>query len=100
MSTSSEPVFGVVGAGYIGGIHLRALKALGLRVAAIADPVPAAREKAAELVPGARLYADWKELLADPEITAVNVCTINSLHFEILAAAVASGPWVSIATRS
>ena len=91
MSTSSEPVFGVVGAGFIGNIHLAALKAVGLRVAAIADPVPAALEKARTQAPGARLYSDWKELLTDPEITAVNVCTLNALHYEVLAAAVASG---------
>jgi predicted dehydrogenase len=91
MSKSSGQIFGVVGAGFIGGIHLAALKAVGLQVGAIADPVPAALEKAAKLAPEARLYSDWKELLADPKITAVNVCTINALHFEILSAAVASG---------
>ncbi len=81
----------MVGAGFIGGLHLAALKALGLSVGAIADPAPAALEKAAELAPGARHYSDWKQLLADPEITAVNICTINALHFEILSAAIASG---------
>jgi predicted dehydrogenase len=91
MSESSKPVFGVIGAGFIGGIHLAALKAAGLRVGAVADPSPAALEKASGLAPGARLYSDWRELLADPEITAVNICTINALHFEILAAAVAAG---------
>jgi predicted dehydrogenase len=91
MSTLKEPVFGVIGAGSIGSIHLAALQAAGLRVAAIADPFPAALEKAASLAPGARHYSDWKQLLADPEVTAVNVCTINSLHFEILSAAMASG---------
>jgi predicted dehydrogenase len=91
MSHPQEQVVGVIGAGFIGSIHLNALRAVGLRVGAIADLSPAALEKAAPLAPGARLYADWKELLADPEITAVHVCTINALHFEILTAAVASG---------
>ena len=70
---------------------MEALRAAGLRIAAIADPSPAAREKASPSVPGARLYSDWKELLADPEVTAVNICTINALHFELLKAAIASG---------
>jgi predicted dehydrogenase len=91
MNESNGQIFGVIGAGFIGGLHLSALKALGFRVGAIADPAPAALEKAAKLAPDARLYADWKELLADPEITAVNICTINALHFEILSAAVAAG---------
>jgi predicted dehydrogenase len=91
MTTSSQPVFGIIGAGFIGSIHLEALRAAGLRVAAIADPSPAAREKALQLAPDARLYSDWKELLADPEVTAVNICTINALHFDLLTAAIASG---------
>ena len=94
MTSPQQPVFGVIGAGFIGSIHLNALKAAGLRVAALADPFPAALEKAAPLAPGARHYADWKDLLADPEITAVNICTINSLHFEILSAVIASGKHV------
>jgi predicted dehydrogenase len=94
MTTSPQPVFGVIGAGFIGSIHLKALRAAGLQIAAIADPSPAAREKAGELVPDARLYEDWKELLADPNVTAVNICTINALHFELLAAAIASGKHV------
>jgi len=91
MSKAQPPVFGLIGAGFIGGIHLEALKAAGLRVAALADPFPAALEKAAKLAPEARHYASWKDLLADPEVTAVNICTINSLHFEILSAAIQSG---------
>jgi predicted dehydrogenase len=91
MEKFTGQVFGVIGAGFIGGIHLAALKAVGLRVGAIADPFPAALAKAGKQNPGARLYSDWRELLSDPAITAVNICTINSLHFEILSAAVASG---------
>jgi predicted dehydrogenase len=91
MNKSPGQIFGVVGAGFIGSMHLAALRAVGLQVGAIADPAAAALDKASKLAPGARLYTDWRELLADPEITAVNVCTINALHFEILAAAVASG---------
>jgi len=91
MNKSQEPVFGIIGAGAIGCIHLAALKAAGFRVAAIADPFPAALEKASALAPGARHYSDWKELLADPAVTVVHICTINALHFEILCAAVAAG---------
>jgi predicted dehydrogenase len=90
-NSSPQPVFGVIGAGFIGGIHLDALRAAGLRVAAVADPSPAALEKARQFAPDARLYSDWRELLGDPEVTAVNICTINALHFDLLAAAVASG---------
>jgi predicted dehydrogenase len=86
-----SPKFGVVGVGFIGRIHLRALQEAGLEVVAIADPSEAARKEAAALVPGARQYADWKDLLTDPGVDAVNICTINALHFPILKAVVESG---------
>ena len=91
MSTTSTPAFGLIGAGFIGSIHLEALRAAGLRVVALADPSPAALAKAALLAPEARHYADWKQLLTDPAVMAVNICTVNAMHFEILAAAMATG---------
>ena len=85
------PVFGVIGTGFIGRMHLQALQSAGLAVGAIADPSAGALEAAAAIAPLARRYSDWRELLADPAITAVNICTINAMHLEILEAAVASG---------
>lgn len=85
------PVFGIIGAGFIGRIHLQALGSLGLTVGAVADPSTEARTAASALAPRAAQYSDWRDLLADPAITAVNICTINALHAEILAAAVAAG---------
>lgn len=90
----SSPRFGLIGAGSIGRIHLEALRAAGLPVVAIADPVAAAREKAREFFPDAVLHQDWRTLLADPAVDAVNICTISSLHYEILRAAVATGKHV------
>ncbi len=90
----STPRFGVIGAGSIGRIHLEALRTAGLPVVAIADPVPAAREKAREFFPDAVLYEDWRGLLADAKVDAVNICTISSMHFEILREAVAASKHV------
>ena len=88
---SVTPKIGVVGVGFIGRIHLRALQEAGLSVVAIADPSEAARKEAAALVPVARQYADWQDLLKDPDVEAVNICTINALHFPILKAVIESG---------
>ena len=88
------PIFGIIGTGSIGRMHLQALRSAGLTVAAIADPSAAALDEAAPLAPDARRYSDWRELLADPGITAVNLCTINALHLELLRAAVATGKHV------
>lgn len=85
------PVFGVIGAGFIGRIHLQALQALNFPVGAVADPSSAALEASAALAPQATHYPDWREILADPAVTAVNICTINAMHAEILTAALAAG---------
>jgi len=88
------PVFGVIGTGFIGKMHLKALRAAGLTIGAVADPSREALAAAKEWAPDAKQYADWRELLADSEVTAVNICTINALHFPILKAALASGKHV------
>jgi len=88
------PRFGVIGAGSIGRIHLEALRAAGLPVVAVADPSAAAGAKAREFFPDATLYDDWRALLADPNVDAVNICTISSLHFEIMRASIAAGKHV------
>ena len=85
------PVFGVIGTGFIGRIHLQALQSLGLTVGAVADPSAEALKAATSFAPQARQYADWRELVADPDITAVNICTINAMHAGILEAAMVAG---------
>jgi predicted dehydrogenase len=84
-------VFGVIGTGFIGRMHLKALRKAGLTVGAVADPYKDALAASLEWAPDAKHYSDWRELLADPAITVVNICTINALHFPILKAAIASG---------
>ena len=43
---------------------------------------------------GAKVYTDYHELLADPEIDVVHVCTPNVVHCEITVAAFAAGKHV------
>ena len=88
------PRFGVIGTGSIGRIHLKALQDAGLRVVALADPSADALARAAKFAPDARHYPDWSALIADPSVTAINICTINALHLPVLKAAVASGKHV------
>jgi len=90
MNTIS-PKLGVIGVGTIGKIHLRALAAAGFPVVAIADTFPAALKAATPLAPAAKHYAAWRDLLADPDVEAVVICTINSMHWDILKEVIASG---------
>jgi myo-inositol 2-dehydrogenase/D-chiro-inositol 1-dehydrogenase len=84
---------GVIGAGRIGKLHAENIstRIRGARLAAIADVhLPAAREVAAKLnVPLAT--NDCGQLLDDPAIDAVLVCSATDTHVEIIEAAAARG---------
>lgn len=87
---------GVVGAGAIG---IRgALKHLSLmdvqdrvRLTAVCDPVPGRAEAAAKQYGVATHYRTYEELLADPNVDAVTICTPIGLHFDQGMAAIAAG---------
>ena len=44
--------------------------------------------------PAAKQYADYRELLKDPDVDAIDICTPNYLHSEIAVAAFAAGKHV------
>jgi predicted dehydrogenase len=99
MRSSDEPVrFGLIGSGWITGVHLRALRAIPNEavVLACAD-YPRARDRAgrgetfAASQSIARYYADYRAMLADPSIEAVTVALPNSVHAEVTIAALEAG---------
>jgi predicted dehydrogenase len=92
-----EPVgIGVVGAGAIG---IRgALMHLSLpdvqdrvRLAAVCDPVPGRAEAAAHKYDVAAYYTTYEELLADPGVDAVTICSPIGLHYAQGLAAIQAG---------
>ena len=95
----SKLKLGVVGCGGIANQkHFPALKnnADLNEIVAFCDIKVERAEKAAKEfgAPGARVYADYKELLADPEVEVVHVCTPNVSHSEITIAAFEAGKHV------
>ena len=71
--------WGVLGFGWVArDFAAPAMLASGGRLAAVADPDPAAR-RAGE-ARGARAHADMADLLADPGVQAIYVATPNHLH--------------------
>ncbi len=72
---------GVIGAGWMGQLHARVLaQAPRARLVAVADPQIERAHAAAELVPGCRSFERYEELLAEPSIAAVSICTPDLLH--------------------
>lgn len=94
------PTIGMIGYGGIGRVHGMAYRSLPFHYGLPADTVriggvattraETAQAAAAEL--GCGFWtADYRELLARPEITAVDICVPNHMHAEIVEAAAAAG---------
>jgi predicted dehydrogenase len=84
---------GIVGTGFMGTVHSRAVRASGGEVAGIVGSDPE-RGAAAGAALGVKAYDDLDALLADPSVTVVHVCTPNHLHTEMARAAIAAGKHV------
>jgi predicted dehydrogenase len=85
---------GLVGSGFVGRVHLEALRRLGgvdVRRLCISNPDRVAAT-AAEL--GIDVVTDYRLLLDDPSIDTVDLCTPNALHFSMAAGALAAGKHV------
>jgi len=84
----------IVGTGFIGPAHLEALRRLpNIEVSALCEvSIDLAKEKA-ELLGIANAYT-FEEMLKDPEIDVVHICTPNFLHFSQSKAALLAGKHV------
>jgi len=83
---------GIIGYGYWGPNLARcAAETAGCELAGIADASPAALARAGKRYPGARLFAHWQEMVADPGIDAVVVATPVATHFEMALTALRAG---------
>jgi predicted dehydrogenase len=84
---------GLLGCGGIASYyHLPALVAHPrTRVVAVADPAPAARERAFSIAPGAAVEADPQAVLERPDIDAVVVCAENVCHADLACKAAEAG---------
>ena len=82
---------GIVGAGFMGEVHARAVRAAGGVVARVAASTPERSAAAAERL-GAEGFAESTEaLLAADDVDVVHVCTPNTLHLPVAEQALAAG---------
>jgi predicted dehydrogenase len=85
---------GIIGTGGIAQAHVDGYKLAGADVVALADVNPTAlalRQNAWDVATG---YARYEDLLADPAVEAVSICTPNSSHHPITVAAAKAGKHV------
>jgi predicted dehydrogenase len=95
---------GLVGAGWMGKVHSMSYRTARSGfgpepavpvLATIADVRPEIAERAARDFGYERAATDWRQIVDDPSIDIVDICTPNDLHFDIAMAAIAAGKHVN-----
>ena len=84
----------VIGAGFIGPVHVEALQRLGVPVVGILAATPEEKRGAAAKLGLAKAYTSLDDLLADPAVQVVHITTPNRYHFEMASAALRAGKHV------
>ena len=84
---------GIIGAGRIGNVHAQSIlyHIPEAEVAAVADPYMDNAEKLAESYGIAKHSKNWEDIINDPEIDAVLVCSPTDTHADISIAAAKAG---------
>jgi predicted dehydrogenase len=91
MISAHRPGAAVIGSGFIGTVHVEALRRLGVTVHGILGSTPERTSARAERLGVPRAYADIDELLADPAVEVVHVTSPNHLHHPQVKAILAAG---------
>ena len=102
MANGLQPTFGVglISVGWMGKLHTRAYQSipvvypeLGLRLSLVhaADTAPDRAAYARDVLGYARSSADYRDVLADPDVDLVSICAPNHLHRDIAVAAAEAG---------
>ncbi len=91
----------IIGAGMIGAAHaagyrhyIARFEGLGATLATVCDANAGQAAKLASTYGFARKAADWRDVIADPDIGIVSVCLPNFLHTEVAQAALTAGKHV------
>lgn len=84
----------IVGTGFMSGVHVEALRRIGVSVKGILGSSPEKSAHAAEKLELPRGYSSLEELLRDPEVNAVHINTPNRLHLPQASAALRAGKHV------
>jgi predicted dehydrogenase len=81
---------GVIGTGFIGPVHIEALRRLGVQVVALCD-IPERVQAAAARHGIPQAYSDYRQMLKSPEFDVVHITAPNRFHCQMSLAALAAG---------
>ena len=91
MSKISEIGAAVIGTGFIGTVHVEALRKIGVQVRGVLASTPERGAARAEALGVRHAYASLDEVLADPSVDVVHVTSPNHLHVPQASAVLAAG---------
>ena len=84
----------IAGTGFIGRVHARSARLAGARLAAVAASSPETARAAAAALGADRPFDSAEQMVQDPDIDVVHICTPNHLHLPLAEAALAAGKHV------
>jgi predicted dehydrogenase len=85
----------VIGTGYIGPVHIEALRRIsGVNVKGVTDANLDLARRTAGRYNLEKVYDAWQEVIEDPQIDVVHVCSPNRLHYPMNKAAIERGKHV------
>jgi predicted dehydrogenase len=84
----------IAGTGFIGRVHARSLRLAGVELRGVAASSPASAASAAAELGAERAFDSADELVRDPDVDVVHICTPNHLHVPLAEAALEAGKHV------
>ena len=84
----------IAGTGFIGAVHARSARLAGARLVGVAASSPESAQAAAAELGADRAFESAEELVRDPDVDVVHICTPNHLHLPLAEAALAAGKHV------
>jgi len=85
---------GIVGGGFMARVHAAAARTAGAEVVALASSTPESAARAAASLRVARAHASVADLVDDPAVDVVHVCSPNASHAPVALAALRAGKHV------
>lgn len=94
MDNNGRPTAAVVGTGFIGPVHVEALRRLDVEVLGVVGSSPTRAAEKARTMPLPPAYESFEAMLADARVDVVHIASPNDVHFDQVKAALASGKHV------
>lgn len=88
---ASQPRAGIIGTGFMGSVHSRAVHAAGGTVSAVAGSSRASAEAAAASLGARSAAGSPEELINRGDVDVVHICTPNATHADLARKAIAAG---------